>query len=376
MPDTERTARPKGLWVWVGLALAGLCVGAALLAAAGWLLFRFREYPSPGPVFLRTPTPTERRGQMPSPPTAPSMGATGTPPGTASPAPPTETSSAAATSIPSAVTLSPTPTPTPPTVTSSPTAAAVAPSATPSPTATAVPPAATLTPVPTSAPVTAGPRSTATPTPTEEAPLAQVSGRVVRDGASVGAGIVVELEGRDTVRTTTDANGRYAFDSASLEETFNVVFAHQWNAQRYTADQVVSWAWLEGEAPSDDTGVELPDLEISLEADSERFEQVEPADGASFTAGQISARTPLTFEWTPYSGATSYWVDLGREGEATPVWQQSLLAAFTSVPFNGTLSDETAITAGTYWWSVGAQKQIGAFKLFVYGWSRALIIEQ
>jgi hypothetical protein len=188
----------------------------------------------------------------------------------------------------------------------------------------------------------------------------------------VGAGTVVELEGRDTARATTDANGRYAFDSASLEGTFNVVFAHALNTQRYTADQVVSWAWL---APSDDAGVELPDLEISLELDAERFEQVAPAAGASFSAGQISPRTPLTFEWMPYSGATSYWVDLGREGDAAPLWQ-SLLTSRTSTSFNGTLNDETRITAGTYWWSVGAQKEIGAFKLFVYSWPRALIIEQ
>jgi hypothetical protein len=207
-----------------------------------------------------------------------------------------------------------------------------------------------------------------------EAPLAQVSGRVVRDGASVGAGTVVELEGRDTARTTTDANGKYAFDSASLEETFNVVFAQAWNEQ-YEVGEVASWAWLEGEAPSDDTGIALPDLEISLEIDAERFEQVAPAVDASFSAGQISPRTPLTFEWTSYSGASFYWVDLGREGEAGPVWK-SLLTSLTSTSFNGILNDETSITAGTYWWSVGAQKQIGAFKLFVYSWPRALIIEQ
>jgi hypothetical protein len=328
---------------------------------------------------------------MPSPPTAPSTGVTGTPPGTASPMPPTETSvpptatsPPAATSIPSAVTLSATPTLTPATAASSPTATTVLPAATSSPTATAVPATETLTPTPTSTPVTADPKptTTATPTPTAEAPLAQVSGRVVRDGASVGAGIVVELREIDvdgttttTATATTDADGRYAFDSASLEETFDVVFAHGWNAQRYTADQVASWAWLEGAAPLDDAGIQLPDLEISLEADSERFELVEPAAGASFSAGQISPRTPLTFEWTPYSGAGFYWVDLGREGETVPVWQ-SLLPFRTSISFNGTLNDKTRITVGTYWWSVGAQKQIGEFELFVYGWSRALIIEE
>jgi hypothetical protein len=387
MPDTERTAQPKGLWVWGGLALAGLCVGAALLAAAGWLLFRFREYPSPGPALLRTATPTERRGQMPSPPTAPPTDVAGTSPVTASPrlptetpAPPTATWPPAATSVPSAVTLSPTPTLSPATATSSPTATAVSPIATSSPTATSVPPTETLTPTPTSTPVTADPKpATATPTPTVEAPLAQVSGRVVRDGASVGAGTVVQLREIDdagtttaTTTTTTDADRRYAFDSTSLEGTFNVEFAQAWNEQ-YEVGEVASWAWLEGEAPSDGAGIELPDLEISLEVNAEMFEQVAPAAGASFSTGQITPRTPLTFEWTPYSGASLYWVDLYRKGETDPVWQSLLPLTYSS--FNGTLNDKTSITAGTYWWSVGAQKQIGAFELFVYGWPRALIIE-
>jgi hypothetical protein len=210
-----------------------------------------------------------------------------------------------------------------------------------------------------------------------------VSGRVVRDGASVGAGIVVELQESDvdgttttTATATTDADGRYAFDSASLEETFSVWFAHEWNTQRYTAGQVASWAWLEGEAPSDGAGIELPDLEISLEVNAERFEQVEPAAGAVFSTGQVKPEDPITFKWTPYAGDTSYWVDLSREGEAVPVWKSPLLDSRTFVKFNGTLNDKTSITAGTYWWSVGAQKQIGAFKLFVYSWSRALIIEE
>jgi hypothetical protein len=152
------------------------------------------------------------------------------------------------------------------------------------------------------------------------------------------------------------------------------VFAYEWNAQQYTAGEVASWAWLEGDAPPDDIATELPDLEISLEVNSERLEQVVPADGASFPVGQISTQTPLAFEWTPYPGATRYWVDLGRESETTPVWQ-SLLTLFTSASFNGTLTDGTTVTAGAYWWSVGTRKQVGEYQSFVYGWPRSLTIE-
>jgi len=201
-----------------------------------------------------------------------------------------------------------------------------------------------------------------------------VSGRVVRDGTLAGAGIIVELEGRDTPRTTTDADGRYTFDSASLEGTFRIVFAQRWNAQLYTADQVASWAWLEGVMAHDDLTTKLPDLEISLEISSQRFEQSVPAVGASFSAEQISRQAPLSFEWTPYPGQGSYWVDLGKEGETVPVWQSHLTSS-TSVSFDGTLDDGTTIAAGTYWWNVGVWKPIGMYKFFVYGWPRSLTIE-
>lgn len=394
MPDATRTKRPKALLAWGGLSLAGLCAGAALLAAAGWLLFRGSS--SPGSDFPRTLTPTERHGtRTPSPPTtptdvsvAPSITASSPPPaatGTAAsaeapPIPPTLASSPTKTSIPPTETPSSSPTPIPPTATVSPTGTSIPPIETPSPSPTPIPPTATAPPTATPTPYIAPPRSTATtspptatPSPTSSASLAQVQGRVVQDGTPVGLGIVVELEGTGAVRTTTGADGRYAFDSASLEGTFRVVFSQGWSEQQYAADQVVSWAWLEGFAPSDDLTIELPDLEIGLEINSQRFEQVAPATGASFSAGQISPEAPLTFEWSAYPGATRYWVDLGREGQTTPAWQ-SRLDPFTSASFEGTLGDGTAITAGAYWWSVGARKQVGAYKLFVYGWPRALTI--
>ena len=201
-----------------------------------------------------------------------------------------------------------------------------------------------------------------------------MTGRVVQDGAPVGAGIVIELEDHDTVTTTTDAEGYYAFNAVSLDGNFSVTFAQEWNAQ-LSAGSVASWAWLDGFAPSGDLTFELPDLEISLEVESQRFAQMAPADGASFSAGQLSCQNPIRFEWTPYPDAMHYWVDLGVEGEDTPVWQSSLLFP-TSYSFCGTLSDGSSIEAGAYWWNIGVQKEAGSvYRLTAYGHPWSLIID-
>jgi hypothetical protein len=396
MSNTKGTMQRRAVLIWGGLSLAGLCISAVLLVAGGWILFR--THSSPGTGLLRTPTPGEElRTQPPPPPTAaptdapmpssttarplpPTVAATETaapagtpipptltPPPTETPIPPTATPPPTGTSVPATETLSPTPTPIPATVTLPPSSTPIPPTATSAPTATPTPIIAPPRPTATTAP------PTATPSPTSESSLSQVSGRVVRDGTPVGAGVIVELEGHDTPRTTTNADGRYTFDSASLEGTFRVVFAQGWNAQLYTADQVASWAWLEGVVALDDLTTKLPDLEVSLEVSSQRFEQAVPAAGASFPLGQISSQAPLSFEWTPYPGHVSYWVDLGREGETVPVWQSYMTSA-TSVSFDGTLDDGTSMAAGAYWWNVGAWKPIGVYKSFVYGWPRSLTI--
>ena len=197
-----------------------------------------------------------------------------------------------------------------------------------------------------------------------------MTGRIVLDGTPVGAGVVLELESETVATTTTDGDGRYAFELTSLEGAFSVVFAQAWNTHIYTDDQVVSWAWLDGVALSGVPEIEMVDLEISLVG----FEQVAPAAAATFSAGQISSASPIVFEWASYPGAMWYWVDLGREGETTPVWQSDLTLS-PSASFDGTLDDETSITAGAYWWNIGAQKTIGVYQMTVYGHPRSLIIE-
>ena len=111
---------------------------------------------------------------------------------------------------------------------------------------------------------------------------------------------------------------------------FNVLFAQEWNEQ-YEEDEVVSWAWLGFFTVESGAAVELPDLEISLFD----FEQTAPPSGASFSAAQISPASPLIFEWSPYPGASAYWVDLsqgeeGGEGEELDQGHRDVLKLRTS----------------------------------------------
>lgn len=184
----------------------------------------------------------------------------------------------------------------------------------------------------------------------------------------------MELENDVVATATTDTDGRYAFDLTSLEGAFSVVFAQAWNTHIYEDDQVASWAWLDGAALSGTTTIEVVDLEISLVIDSQKFEQDTPAAAATFSAGQISPGSPLYFEWTPYPDATHYWMDLGKEGETTPVWQ-SILTLSPSAEFDGILDDGTGIDTGVYWWNIGAQKNVGIYHMTAYGHPRTLIIE-
>jgi len=211
-----------------------------------------------------------------------------------------------------------------------------------------------------------------TVSPTSTASPVQVTGRVVQDGTPVGRDVIVELEYQDSLTMTvaTDDEGVYVLGPVPLYGTFSVVFARAWNEQFSSAGSVAGWAWWDGFAPSGGVTITLPDLEIGLQG----FEQVAPAADASVQAGGISYQTPLTFTWSSYPGATYYWVDLGREGETKPVWQ-SFLTHSTSFPFYGILKGGAPVSAGAYWWAVGAQKQVGVYQLTVYGHPRSLILK-
>ena len=199
-----------------------------------------------------------------------------------------------------------------------------------------------------------------------------MTGRIVKDGATVQEGVIVKLEDRKyaiVATTTTDTQGVYTFDNlTAFSAGLNVLFAQEWNEQ-YDVGEVASWVWLGPLTVSEGATVELPDFEIGLLG----FEQVNPPTGASFSASEISAQTPLTFEWAPYPGASAYWVDLTKGDGLTQVWQSALVDT-TSVAFDGTLDGGSHVTAGTYWWGIGARGDVGSYHLAVYGYLPAFAI--
>jgi hypothetical protein len=228
------------------------------------------------------------------------------------------------------------------------------------------------TPAPTDTP-TYTPVPSPTPTPTiSPLPPGRITGRVLLNGTPVSEGVTLKLENRSynvIAKTKVGADGVYAFtDLEASSEGYNVSFAQQWNSQ-YGTDQVVSWGWL-GPVPVEDGAViELPDFDISLLG----FKQVNPEPDATFSAAAISPGNPITFEWTAYPQAVKYWVDVVRGEEQELVWQ-SLIQA-TSFAFDGTVGNGAHIQPGEYWWGVGARRELGPYKLTVYGYLSGLIIE-
>ena len=324
------------------LAMAGLVIMLIVLGLAiGGRAVAARSQPTPTPT--KTPRPTLAATSTPTP----VILAMATPLPTDALSP-----SLAAASVPSS----------PPTDTPSPTdkpAPANTQAGTPTPTDT---PTSTPSPAPTDTP---------TPTPTL-LPPGRITGRLLLDGAPVSQGVKLKLENRSykvVAETTVGADGLYAFtDLEPSSKGYNVLFAQEWNAQ-YGMDQVVSWGWLGPVSVENGTVVELPDFDVSLLG----FGQVNPEPDATFSAAAISPENPILFEWTAYPQAVKYWVDLVRGEEQELVWQS--LIQSTSLAFDGTVGSRAHIQPGEYWWGVGARRELGPYKLTVYGYLPGLRIE-
>lgn len=207
--------------------------------------------------------------------------------------------------------------------------------------------------------------ATAMPSPSS------ISGRMLLDGVPAG-GVTLKLEDQalNTIaQTATGDDGTYNFlDLAATSEGYSLVFAQEWNSQ-YRLDQVISWGWLGPIVVADGTVAQMPDFDISLMG----FEPDTPVPNASFSAASVSSSNPVEFEWLAYPEATQYWVDLASGQDQNIVWQ-SPVAQKTWITFDGRLSSGTQIQPGEYWWGVGARRDLGAYKLTVYGYLPALVI--
>jgi hypothetical protein len=175
----------------------------------------------------------------------------------------------------------------------------------------------------------------------------------------------------EVVQTTVGANGHYRFAHVpATSRGYNVLFVQESNESIYDIDQAISYGWMGPVAVTDGATVELPDFEISLLS----FGQRSPEPNATVSAASITAESPLTFEWTSYSPAATYWVDLVQGEEQDLVWQSSLVQT-TSLSFDGTLANGAHIQPGQYGWAVGARRVLEAYTLTVYGYVAGLTIE-
>jgi hypothetical protein len=202
-----------------------------------------------------------------------------------------------------------------------------------------------------------------------------ISGRVVNQDTpieNVTITLEITLEQNDVVElvTTTASDGSYQFQSSWKNKAYTISFALESNPQLNPSSDYVTWSWIEGTILGN---IEAPDLEISAKPNGDLFEQSLPSDGSSVSAAQITSETPLTFEWTGYPQAEQYWVDLGRQGETEPAWS-SIAVMDPIVDFNGTLTNGTKISEGTYWWAVGTLKTQPGFRMLAYTQNWTLVV--
>ncbi len=192
---------------------------------------------------------------------------------------------------------------------------------------------------------------------------AQINGRIVNNNIPVGSGVTLSLEDLShqtiaTASTTDDGTITWA-DVPPSDLGYNVVFSLAANSQ-FGIDQALSWVWVGPIPLHQGEVIQLPDIEISPQG----FGQISPEPEAVVSAAAITPATPLIFQWSPYSEATDYWIDLIR-GEEEKVWQSQLVTA-QQVAFDGTLTDGTHIQPGEYWWAVGARSWLGTYQQIVY----------
>jgi cytoskeletal protein RodZ len=348
--------------------LMGVGAGILLLAALGLFLVQGLNEPQPddepaptGALSTSTATQTQ---------TATS---TGTRRPTRTPKLITDTPGPTETSVPAnSPTAMPTATQPAPSATSAPanTATATQAPAQPSATQTPLPPTATNTPEPTA---TGAATAYISPTPLETAIL--ISGRVVDqdtplENVTITLEVTVSSSETDVLTTTTGTDGAYQFQVGWKNKAYVITFALESNPQLSPSSNYVTWTWIAGTILGD---IEAPDLEISAAPKGDLFEQAQPPDSSSHSASQITFQNPLTFEWTGYPQAEQYWVDLGISGETEPAWY-SIPVMDVAVDFDGTLTNDTKISEGTYWWAVGALRSEPGFTIYTYTHNWTLVI--
>ena len=131
------------------------------------------------------------------------------------------------------------------------------------------------------------------------------------------------------------------------------------------ASEIASRAQIEGSLPTRVNIIDLPDLEISINLGGMIFELQSPEDGAAFSASAIGPSKPILFIWSSYNQGESYFVELGPDGETDPIYTSRQVTT-TNLSWDGTLDDDSHISAGLYWWRVVVSKSLGNYTLIAY----------
>jgi hypothetical protein len=229
-------------------------------------------------------------------------------------------------------------------------------------TATAI----SVTPIPTQSPtetpapaiVQLLPTASEPPLPNEPATIVPlpapgvITGRILFHSALPTQTLTLILEDQtyQVIQEIQVSTGEYVFANLPTSiEGYNILFTQSKN-QQFAPNEVVSWAWI-GPVPVQNGDFHvLPDLQIALVG----LDPIKPSDGAIMKAGSITAENPLRFEWSEYSDAAHYWVELRTGPTLELVWRSGYIDAL-SINFDGVLLNGERISPGGYWWSVGAR---------------------
>jgi hypothetical protein len=241
------------------------------------------------------------------------------------------------------------------------------------PTTTTPIPSTTITPsqTPPTELITPSPTSTLsrtlTPTLTATLSLGEtgVTGRVLQNGIPVAGAVVLFQDDASERQSTTNPGGHYWFTTLAPGTSFLMTFLQSDNPQLTPATEISPLAWIEGSLPTSVNPINLPDFDISLNQNAILFALQSPTDGTTYFASVISYANPIQFIWSPYGLGGSYHIEMGLQGSEELVWTSSEIGP-TNTMWDGTLSDGSHITAGSYWWQVAVTKSLGNYVEVIY----------